>query len=132
MVALEKDKVPQKSKKRQNTCLLSPIAGNSEIFAQLFNQLVQDGVIEKPVFKYGFTTAGWHATMKFNVVATKREYSAHSEFEKTKLAAKHSVLADLAHVLPMLTKLFGKHNLTFKRKRVAILCDEGEIMYCSP
>jgi hypothetical protein len=128
---------------------LCPVAENGPAFAQLFNQLVQDGVLLAPRWEYAREGEdGWGATLFLRLSPAARarflsgahcggalalsycaEYSARGEPARSRRAAQRSAVARLAYLLPQLSQRFGA-RLLLGGRRVAVLGAEGAAHLC--
>lgn len=123
-----------------NPCLFTETVSNAGVFAQMFNQLVQDGAIDRIVFTYEKeltqpsandrkTVILWRASLHIKVIAIDRRYIIFGPLCTSRHDAKRMVLVEAAHLLPTLSRE-AETILTYKKRPVGIFNNEGSVHFC--
>ena len=117
----------------EKLCLFATTVSNAGVFAQMFNQLTQDKIINKIKFTYEKQAQSdtnqilWCASLCISVVATEQTFLIFGPLCTSKHEAKRTVLVKSAHILPHLSP--GR-RLMYKKRPVALLNNNGSVHLC--
>ncbi len=114
-------------------CLFATTVSNAGVFAQMFNQLTQDKIIDKIKFTYEKKNQSeknpvlWCASLHLSVISTEQTFLVFGPLCTSKQEAKRMVLVKSAYLLPHLSP---KRRLTFKKRFIALLTNKGSVHLC--